>query len=218
MGLSELKDSVFRSSPSSCRNPKPLDTNNSQRDVTALWGCRSEEIKILGLDLGQACVVGASALLPEEPKEAELKKAQRDQDGGIVAKEPCNDTKPVPGLATYYNLAAAQKAVYQPILKYRRWLEECKRIVLPGATESISDIESGLPPLCGDDAIFAKYVTELGNAKEQSHSFYNHSMVVKKHRWDAKEAQEAEYAIIMNCLLKMVGVQLAERGTKGTRS
>ncbi|ORZ21782.1 hypothetical protein BCR41DRAFT_394554 [Lobosporangium transversale] len=33
-------------------------------DVHRLWGCQLETIKLLGLDLGQVSVVGASALLP----------------------------------------------------------------------------------------------------------------------------------------------------------
>jgi hypothetical protein len=37
-------------------------------DVEGIWGCKPEEIKILGIDLGQACVVGASALLPSREK------------------------------------------------------------------------------------------------------------------------------------------------------
>jgi hypothetical protein len=36
----------------------------TKEDVAQLWlNCRPEDIKILGLDLGQACIVGASALL-----------------------------------------------------------------------------------------------------------------------------------------------------------
>ncbi|KAG0256365.1 hypothetical protein BG011_004595 [Mortierella polycephala] len=35
------------------------------QDVANLWGCAPDQIKIFGLDLGQACVVGASALLPK---------------------------------------------------------------------------------------------------------------------------------------------------------
>ncbi|KAI7819289.1 hypothetical protein BC939DRAFT_505807 [Gamsiella multidivaricata] len=69
----------------------------TRQDVTALWGCRPEEIKMLGLDLGQACVVGASALLPEESKEAELEKAQRDQDGRYRSERTLN-RPPVPPL------------------------------------------------------------------------------------------------------------------------
>ena len=46
----------------------------TQQDVTNLWECGPEQIKILGLDLGQACVVGASALLPKELKDNQPKK------------------------------------------------------------------------------------------------------------------------------------------------
>ncbi|KAI7815735.1 hypothetical protein BC939DRAFT_509019 [Gamsiella multidivaricata] len=38
----------------------------TKQDVAVLWDCEPEKIKILGLDLGQAFVVGASALLPEK--------------------------------------------------------------------------------------------------------------------------------------------------------
>ncbi|KAF8907975.1 hypothetical protein BGZ58_006137, partial [Dissophora ornata] len=37
----------------------------AKQDVEDLWGCEPEQIKILGLDLGQACVLGASALIPK---------------------------------------------------------------------------------------------------------------------------------------------------------
>ncbi|GJJ78542.1 hypothetical protein EMPS_10901 [Entomortierella parvispora] len=36
----------------------------SEEDVQRLWGCHPSQIKVLGIDLGQAFVVGASALLP----------------------------------------------------------------------------------------------------------------------------------------------------------
>ena len=36
----------------------------SRDDVRRLWGCEPEDISIIGLDLGQTCVVGASAILP----------------------------------------------------------------------------------------------------------------------------------------------------------
>ncbi|KAF9176116.1 hypothetical protein BGZ51_001685, partial [Haplosporangium sp. Z 767] len=35
-----------------------------EEDVQELWGCDPEQIKVLGIDLGQAFVVGASAILP----------------------------------------------------------------------------------------------------------------------------------------------------------
>ncbi|KAF9182244.1 hypothetical protein BGZ50_005051 [Haplosporangium sp. Z 11] len=164
----------------------------AQQDVTVLWGCRPEEIKILSLDLGQACVIGASALLPDEPEKPKKgKKVQRDQDGDAPTEEPSGTMKSDPRPAIYYNLALKRKAVYQPIFKLR--------------PESISDIKSRLPPLRGDDANITNYVTELGSAKEQLDAFYNTDMSVKKHRWDARKAFDAEFAIITDCLLKMVG-------------
>ncbi|KAF9536692.1 hypothetical protein EC957_009988 [Mortierella hygrophila] len=42
---------------------------STKQDVTQLWSCDPKSIKILGIDLGQAFVVGASAILPtrEQP-------------------------------------------------------------------------------------------------------------------------------------------------------
>ncbi|KAF9177497.1 hypothetical protein BGZ51_008705, partial [Haplosporangium sp. Z 767] len=76
------------------------------QDVTALWGCKPGDIKVLGLDLGQACVSGASALLPDEPEKPKKgKKVQRDQHGDAPMKEPSDTMKSVPRPADYYNLA-----------------------------------------------------------------------------------------------------------------
>ncbi|KAF9343638.1 hypothetical protein BGX34_006534, partial [Mortierella sp. NVP85] len=59
----------------------------SDQDVADLWDCDPREIKVLGLDLGQAFVVGASAILPDQTHEQ-----------------------------VFYNLAVSQKAVSQPTL------------------------------------------------------------------------------------------------------
>ncbi|KAF9980708.1 hypothetical protein BGZ65_004771, partial [Modicella reniformis] len=43
----------------------------TEQDVRILWGCEPEEakdVKIFGLDLGQACMAGANALLPSSMK------------------------------------------------------------------------------------------------------------------------------------------------------
>ncbi|KAF9566387.1 hypothetical protein EC968_003792 [Mortierella alpina] len=66
------------------------------QDVVTLWGCTPDEIKILGIDLGQACVVGASALLPEP----------------LPLNKTSKKTRVV-----FHNLAVKQKAVYQPLFK-----------------------------------------------------------------------------------------------------
>ncbi|KAF9399445.1 hypothetical protein BGX21_006246, partial [Mortierella sp. AD011] len=100
-------------------------------------------MKILGLDLGQACTVAASTLLPQD----------------VSASEQL-----------FLNLAAKSKAVYQPNLKHQRWIERRKHQALPGSNkseesgqyeesgqseefeESIADIESNLPSLRGKDS------------------------------------------------------------------
>src|SRR5690606_38027144 len=128
-----------------------------------------------------------------------------DQDSDIPMKGPSDDTESVPSPAVYYNLAVKHKAVYQLIFKLWRWLKEQKRKVPLGAVESISDIESRLPPLRGGDANINNYATELGNVEEQLNAFYNTDMSVKKHQWGARKVLDVEFAIITHRLLKMVG-------------
>ncbi|KAI8598729.1 hypothetical protein EDD21DRAFT_356106 [Dissophora ornata] len=128
----------------------------TQQDIAGFWGCAPEQIRILGLDLGQVYVVGASALLPKdnqpigacditmeetfEPGTAIEMKEASDPGTEIETKEPCD--------APTLNGGA-------------------KEIVLVGATEFASDIESKLPPLRGGGANFVSYVTELEKAKER---------------------------------------------------
>ncbi|KAF8950831.1 hypothetical protein BGZ46_004327, partial [Entomortierella lignicola] len=146
----------------------------TKEDVQAIWGdCDPEKIKILGLDLGQAYVVGASALLPNTK---------------VVKSDKAGPSKIHTSSTTFHNLTVNQKAVYQPTLKLRRWLEGRKRVVAPGTERSISDIESSLPPLRGEGASAERYFEEF-----------------TKRQWDAKKAREAEYRTITNRLLKMVG-------------
>ncbi|KAF9920167.1 hypothetical protein FBU30_010048, partial [Linnemannia zychae] len=165
----------------------------TKQDVLNLWDCEPEQVKILGLDLGQACVVGASALLPEE-------------------NNPENDTEETPGgKQIFYNLAIKSKAVYQPILKYRRWLEARKRVVPPGVEESISDIESKLPALRGKDGNVEQYVTALNVVKKRLDEFYDGDKSFRKHVWDARKAKEAEFNIITDRLLNMVGGSLGRQ-------
>ncbi|KAF9994506.1 hypothetical protein BGZ79_000742, partial [Entomortierella chlamydospora] len=111
----------------------------TKEDVEAIWGCGPKDIKILGLDLGQAYVVGASALLPN------TKKSRKN------------------GPAIFHNLVVKQKAAYQPTFKFRRWSEDKKRAIVPGTAKSISDIENSLPPLRGEGASIENHVKELEN-------------------------------------------------------
>jgi len=156
----------------------------SREDVSRFWTCEPERIKVLGIDLGQAYVVGASALLPDHPRSA-----------------ACDEDKS-PG--TFFNLAVKQKAVYQPTFKLRRWSENRKQ-----ATEidgkSITEIETSLPPVRGDRANIADYVERVRGVEEQLHSFYNENHTFKRKRWDSQKARQEEYQRIADSLLKMVG-------------
>jgi len=103
------------------------------------------------------------------------------------------------------------------MLKFRRWMEERKRSIPPGAEESISDIESRLPALRGKDANVEQFVTALEGVKERLDHFYNGYRSFKKHRWDAKKAMEAEFNIITDRLLNMVGGSLGRRRSEADK-
>ncbi|KAG9322616.1 hypothetical protein KVV02_002319 [Mortierella alpina] len=154
------------------------------QDVATLWGCAPDEIKILGIDLGQACVVGASALLPEPL--------------------PSNKT-PKRTRVIFQNLAIKQKAVYQPGLKHRRWMQEQKAKDLGAGVGSISDIETALPPRRGENACFTDHIGRREQAKGHLDTFYNGNNRFKKHKWEARRAKEEEYRVITDRLLKLVG-------------
>ena len=160
-------------------------------DVTRIWDCNGDEIKILGIDLGQAFVVGVSAILPD----------QGDQEQQI-----------------FYNLAVSHKAVYQPTLKFRHWSEQQKRAIPPGREESLADVESSLPPLRGPDADFQQHARALGECGQQLDTFYNGSeQRYKRHKFDAKKARDEEFARITDGILRMVGGSIGERRDPGNK-
>ncbi|KAG0246764.1 hypothetical protein BG011_002337, partial [Mortierella polycephala] len=80
---------------------------STKQDVTQLWGCDPKSIKILGIDLGQAFVVGASAILPtrEQPN------VEQGQESGVTTMKPSLSSveaeEPSP---KFFNLAVKQKA------------------------------------------------------------------------------------------------------------
>ncbi|KAG0285769.1 hypothetical protein BGZ98_005337 [Dissophora globulifera] len=76
---------------------------------------------------------------------------------------------------------------------------------------SISDIETGLPPLRGEDACYTDYIQWRELVKGQPDMLYNGDNRFKRHKWDARRAKEAEYRLITDRLLKLVG------GSVGTR-
>ena len=75
-----------------------------------------------------------------------------------------------------------------------------------GTDKSIKDIEMNLPPLRGPDRSVAQYVQDLEAVGKHLDNFYNGSnRLYKSHAWDAQRAQEEEYLMIANNLLKIVG-------------
>jgi hypothetical protein len=181
------------------------------QDVTDIWGCSPDHIKILGIDLGQAFVVGASALLP--PCEQPDKKQEQAQ--GRPGSEGA-DVEPAVKTATkFFNLAVKQKAVYQPTFKHRRWLEHRKQRSVDGSP-SISQIESSLPPRHGSDASFGEYARRVVELEEELQSFYGNT-VLKKHKWNAQKARVEEYRLIANRLLQLVGGSMGAKREESNR-
>jgi hypothetical protein len=162
-------------------------------DVKLIWDCDPKDIKILGIDLGQAFVVGASALLPSL---ASATPTGREEQGSIIEID-------VPSPTQFHNLAVSQKAVYQPTFKHRRWLEMRKGRAVEG-TESIAHKESNLPPLRGPHASITEYVKQSSVVESDLEAFYNNT-TLKKHQWDAKRARDQEFKLVGRRLLGLVG-------------
>ncbi|KAI7816405.1 hypothetical protein BC939DRAFT_469238 [Gamsiella multidivaricata] len=96
----------------------------------------------------------------------------------------------------FHNLAASQKAVYQPAFKHRRWLEQRKERSAEGH-ESIAQMETNLPALRGPEASIANHESDLK-------TFYD-NLVLKEHLWDDKRARDREFKLAAERLLKMIG-------------
>lgn len=180
-------------------------------DVTRLWPhCSPKDIKVLCLDLGQAYVVAGSAFLPDSKDikgkgpAFELRITSTPPNATETGSPSSSVDTPYP--KTFYNVSVNQKAVYQPVFKFRRWSEERKQEMPAGTDKSIKDIEMNLPPLRGPDRSVAQYVQDLEAVGKHLDNFYNGSnRLYKSHAWDAQRAQEEEYLMIANNLLKIVG-------------
>ncbi|KAG0019107.1 hypothetical protein BGZ80_006297, partial [Entomortierella chlamydospora] len=100
--------------PNLIKNPK---------DVEGPLGCGTdkvrEEARVLGLAPGQTFVVGASAVKAIPLKRRRKKRRTQDKKPGDTRMTAVTDL----GLPTHYNLSVKQKAIYQPTLKFRNWLD-----------------------------------------------------------------------------------------------
>ncbi|KAG0059120.1 hypothetical protein BGZ92_006999, partial [Podila epicladia] len=109
----------------------------TKEDVERLLGCTADQlasVSYLGIDLGQACVVGSYAYLPpgKEPKGGRNRHRGRRKRGsrgrkprGSKCSKVKTDSRAKSGMR-HINLVAKQKAVAQPTLKHRRWMETQK--------------------------------------------------------------------------------------------
>ncbi|OAQ25055.1 hypothetical protein K457DRAFT_23626 [Linnemannia elongata AG-77] len=71
--------------------------------------------------------------------------------------DPCGDSSQPP----FYNMAVKQKAIYQPVFRHRKWLENEKGVTPEGEEESVADLESRLPPPRGQSGSVMNHVGEL---------------------------------------------------------
>jgi len=244
--LRELQDVRFRRLPENRLPPRLTSTVGgtdyylqeirhvltSAEDVERLFpGTPVERIKILTLDAGQVCVVGAFAHLPEELQRARddmiaakgdsamegiLSTTQEAVKGASAAERtpaqqavsvasgsnnPVLTPRPV-----FFNLAAKSKAVYQPGFRFRRWTEMEKKLVPEGESNSISDIETSLPPLRGPDASVIGYVDKLRQVEKGLQAFYDSpDLRYKRHQYDMQRAKHTEFQLLAERLLNIVG-------------
>ena len=138
----------------------------TKEDVMKYWQrCPPDQIKIVYLDLGQAFVAGVSVLLPKSFNSTIMITASSSSTLLTTSASPSSlaavtsTDKPQPDV--FFNLAVNQKAVRQPTFRHRKWLEEQKSMIPAGSSDSISDIESNMPPLRGKDANISKYLAEV---------------------------------------------------------
>ncbi|KAF9178231.1 hypothetical protein BGZ50_007958, partial [Haplosporangium sp. Z 11] len=194
---------AFKLNELNCVKYRRLDTDQyltenrnvvkTKEDVERIWECDPRDIKILGIDLGQAFVVGASALLPSS---ASVTAADRQEHGNVAEIE-------IPLPTRFHNLAVSQKAVYQPTFKHRKWLEQRKGRAAEG-DESIAQMETNLPALRGAEASITNYVEQSKVVESILETFYN-NVTLKRHQWDAKRARDKEFQLVAKRLLKMIG-------------
>ncbi|KAF9916185.1 hypothetical protein FBU30_001514, partial [Linnemannia zychae] len=215
--------------------PEIRNVFKSAEDVERYFpGAHVEDIKTLTLDAGQACIVGAFAYIPEHDNpnntngmDDDLSAAEGSlvRDRGVIsswtnsrqvtagrngvidkAGNRPNSTPVLSPKHTFHNLAVKSKAVYQPVLRFRRWLENEKAAVPEGETKSIAEIESGLSPLNGASLNVVEYVKDLKSVDERLQEFYNgNDNKYRRHRWDMQRAQHAEFQLIAERLFNIVG-------------
>ncbi|KAF9964874.1 hypothetical protein BGZ73_001677, partial [Actinomortierella ambigua] len=143
---------------------------------------------ILGIDPGQACVVGAYMPI------------------FLQTKNPDSNENATVGVAS----AAVEGASQEGIRKAR-----CLKPPLSTSEEtkwSISKIETALPHLHGDHANFEAHVQHRNTYMDALDTFYNgNNHIFKRHRWFAKAGRAEEFSRLADALLRMVGGTIGEK-------
>ncbi|KAF9114105.1 hypothetical protein BGW39_003508 [Mortierella sp. 14UC] len=140
----------------------------TKQDMADPWGCDPHRINILEIDLCQAFVVGASAILPP-PEQPSLEDGQGSVDAimdpsppnpKMVEESGLTETEKLPTL--YHNLAVKQKAA----------LVGAKEGAGDGRREFISHIETRLPHRHGPEAGTRDYSVRMKEVEHELDSFY----------------------------------------------
>jgi len=157
-------------------------------DVTRLWPhCSPKDIKVLCLDLGQAYVVAGSAFLPDSKDikgkgpAFELRITSTPPNATETGSPSSSVDTPYP--KTFYNVSVNQKAVYQPVFKFRRWSEERKQEMLQVQT-SLSKISRRISHL---------FVGQI----EAWHSMYRTSRRLES-TWTISTTARTDYTKVMH--------------------
>ncbi|KAF9132445.1 hypothetical protein BGX30_012656 [Mortierella sp. GBA39] len=115
-------------------------------------------------------------------------------------------------MPVYYNLAVKAKTVYQPQFRFRMWLEAEKMSRSEGEEESVSDIESRLPPLRGESAGVIDYIDELKRVEARLKTFYTcDGGRYRRYIWEMERARQEEFNAIAERLLNVVGGSQSRR-------
>jgi hypothetical protein len=210
--------------------PEIRNVIKTKDDVDRFWpGVPPQDINVLTLDAGQAYVVGAFAHIPTVQRSASTptppgpavahvpstsmsivqKSSVAPTSSTVnssVAQDPTTISPTEAGPSTFMNLAVNQKAMYQPTFRFRRWLETEKAMIPDGETESVATIESRLPPLRGTSSSILDYMKALEEVEDRLLKFYTgNDHAYKKHKWDMERARQAEYQVLADRLLGVVG-------------
>ena len=206
----------------------------SAADVERLLGCSPDEthrVSYLGVDPGQAFVVGAYAHLPPDKTPRTGRRRQRSKKRGSRGRHKRGSGKGTKSVCRmdrerHINLTANQKAVARPTLVHRGWMEKQTSADLKQPSQSsttsttatapkplsIRSIESSLSPLRGSKANFATHVQERELYTVPLTKYYNGSSFnFKKHKRMSQKARQREFERLADSLLRMVGGSLGER-------